>query len=66
VTTNVVIDQHLLAEARKIGGHRTNKAVVAAALREYIQRRKQTKIVELFRTIPFDANYDYKKQRSRK
>lgn len=60
MTTNVVIDRHLLAEARKIGGHRTNKAVVAAALREYIQRRKQWKIIELFETIPFDANYDYK------
>jgi Arc/MetJ family transcription regulator len=60
---NLVIDESLLEEARKIGGHRTKKAAVTEALREYIQRREQAKIIELFDTVEFDPKYDYKKQR---
>jgi hypothetical protein len=36
---------------------------VTEALHEYIQHRKQTKILELFGTVEFDPKYDYKKQR---
>jgi hypothetical protein len=39
--------------------------VVEAALREYVQRRKQMKILELFGTIDFDEDYDYKQQRQK-
>jgi Arc/MetJ family transcription regulator len=63
VATNVVIDDRLLLEAKKIGGHRTKKAAVTEALREYIQRRKQAQIIELFGKVEFDPKYDYKKQR---
>lgn len=63
--TNVAIDDRLLQEARRIGGHRTRKATVTAALREYIQRRQQARILELFETVEFDPRYDYKKQRRR-
>jgi Arc/MetJ family transcription regulator len=65
VATNLAIDDRLLEEAQKIGGQRTKKATVTEALREYIQRRKQTKIVDLFDTVEFDPKYDYKKQRAR-
>jgi Arc/MetJ family transcription regulator len=65
VPTNLAIDDHLLAEAQRIGGHRTKKATVTEALEEYIQRRKQARILELFGTVQFDAKYDYKKQRRR-
>lgn len=61
--TNLAIDDRLLEEAQRIGGHRTKKATVTEALEEYIQRRKQRRIVELFGTVPFDAGYDYKTQR---
>ena len=61
--TNVAIDDRLLAEAQKIGGHRTKKATVTAALEEYIQHRKQARILELFGTVHFDPTYHYKKQR---
>jgi hypothetical protein len=30
---------------------------------EYIQHRRQLEIVDLFGTVPFDDDYDYKKQR---
>ena len=65
MVTNVAIDDRLLEEARKIGGHRTKKATVTEALREYIQRRQQMKIVELFETVEIDPEYDYKRQRRR-
>lgn len=61
--TNLAIDDQLLQEAQRIGGHRTKKATVTEALEEYIRRRKQAKIVPLFGTVEFDPKYDYKKQR---
>jgi Arc/MetJ family transcription regulator len=63
--TNLAIDDQLLEEAQAIGGQRTKKDTVNEALREYIQRRRQKKIVELFGTIDFDPSYDHKKQRRR-
>jgi Arc/MetJ family transcription regulator len=63
--TNLAIDDDLLTEAQKVGGHRTKKDTVNEALREYIQRRQQAKITALFGTIEFDPTYDYKKQRRR-
>ena len=63
--TNLAIDDALLTEAQKVGGHRTKKDTVNEALKEYIQRRRQAKITDLFGTIEFDRAYDYKKQRRR-
>jgi Arc/MetJ family transcription regulator len=65
MATNLAIDDKLLEEALKVGGHRTKKATVTEALQEYIQHRKQMKIIELFGQIEFDSKYDYKKQRRR-
>ncbi|GMU53050.1 MAG: hypothetical protein AMXMBFR33_21960 [Candidatus Xenobia bacterium] len=61
--TNLAIDDELLEEALRVGGHRTKKATVNEALREYIQRRKQLEIVELFGELDFAPDYDYKAQR---
>jgi Arc/MetJ family transcription regulator len=66
MATNLAIDDALLTEAQQVGGHRTKKDTVNEALREYIQRRRQAKVVGLFGKIEFDAAYDYKKQRRRK
>ena len=63
--TNLAIDEQLLEEALRIGGQRTKKATVNEALEEYIQRRKQARILKLFGTVDFDPKYDYKKQRRR-
>lgn len=65
MATNLAIDDRLLDEARRIGGHKTKKATVTEALTEYIQRRRQQQILELFGKVPFDAAYDYKAQRRR-
>lgn len=66
MATNLAIDDRLLDEARKVGGHKTKKATVNEALTEYIQRRKQQKILDLFGKVSVDANYDYKVQRRRR
>lgn len=63
--TNLAIDDRLLDEAVKVGGHRTKKATVTEALEEYIRRRKQSRVLKLFGKIEFDPAYNYKKQRQR-
>lgn len=65
MATNLQIDNDLIEEALKLGEQRTKRAVVEEALREYVQRRKQLKILELFGTIEYDDDYDYKRQRQR-
>ncbi|MBA3579164.1 MAG: type II toxin-antitoxin system VapB family antitoxin [Gemmatimonadota bacterium] len=64
--TNLALDDRLLNEALRLGGHRTKKATVTEALEEYIQRRKQLGILELFGTIDYYPDYDYKKARHRR
>jgi hypothetical protein len=63
--TNLDLDDELIENARKIGNHKTKKGVVTEALVEYIQRRKQSQITELFGTIDYDTEYDYKEQRKK-
>ncbi len=65
MATNLAIDPLIMEEAHKIGGHRTKKATVTEALQEYIQRRKQSRVLKLFGTIDYDPDYDYKAQRAR-
>lgn len=64
--TNLAIDDRLIAEAQKVGHHRTKKEAVTAALDEYIRKRKQLDIIEMFGKVDFDENYDYKRERDRK
>ena len=64
--TNLAIDDKLIEEARLIGRHKTKKAAVTEALVEYIQRRKQLKIIDIFGTIEFDPDYNYKEMRKRR
>jgi Arc/MetJ family transcription regulator len=66
VPTNLALDDKLLDEALKIGGRSTKRETVTEALEEYIRRRKQARVVDLFGTIDFDPSYDYKKQRRRR
>ena len=65
MTTNLVLDEKLISQAQKIGHHKTKKDAVTTALKEYIARKMQIVIVELFGKINFDNNYDYKKARTR-
>ncbi|HET9402356.1 MAG TPA: type II toxin-antitoxin system VapB family antitoxin [Candidatus Acidoferrales bacterium] len=64
--TNLALDDDLIDEARKLGSHKTKRAAVTAALDEYIQRRKQLKVIELFGTIDYDPKYDSKRERTKR
>jgi Arc/MetJ family transcription regulator len=64
MATNLALDDTLIEEARKLGGQRTKKEAVTQALLEYVQRRKQVKLLELFGTLDYDDDYDHKAQRS--
>jgi Arc/MetJ family transcription regulator len=63
MATNLSIDSELLKEAQKIGGFSTKKDTVNQALKEFVQRRKQQEIIELFGNFSCDKDYDYKKGR---
>ena len=65
MATNLALDDRLLDEAVRVGGKRTKKETVTEALLEYIQRRKQARIADLFGTVDYDPKYDYKRQRRR-
>lgn len=65
VATNLALDDKLIEDARRAGNHRTKKDAVTAALAEYVQRRKQLRILEAFGSFDFDPAYDYKAERRR-
>ncbi|HTW58631.1 MAG TPA: type II toxin-antitoxin system VapB family antitoxin [Terriglobales bacterium] len=64
--TNLAIDDKLIEEARKTGGHKTKKEAVTTALQEYIRHHRQHRILSDFGTVDFDPSYDYKAERRRK
>jgi len=65
MATNLALDDKLITQAQKIGHHKTKKEAVTAALKEYIALKKQLEIADLFGTIDFDKNYNYKNSRKR-
>ncbi|NES21288.1 MAG: type II toxin-antitoxin system VapB family antitoxin [Symploca sp. SIO3E6] len=63
MATTLQIDETLLQEALSVSNHPTTTDLIEAALREYIQRRRQLKVLELFGTIDYEEDYNYKQQR---
>ena len=63
--TNLALDDQLIDEARRLGGHKTKKDAVTAALQQYIQRYRQVQVIDLFGAVPYDPDYDYKAGRRR-
>lgn len=62
---NQIKQDNLVNEALKIGGFKTKKETINIALREFINRRKQLEIINLFGKLDPDPDYDYKQGRSR-
>jgi Arc/MetJ family transcription regulator len=63
--TNLAIDDDLLKEALRVGGKRTKRETVNAALVEYIRRRRRRHFSKVFGTIEFREDWDYKSARRR-
>ncbi len=66
MATNLDIDRKLMERAMQMGRKKTKKSVVIEALEEYIRRREQAKVIDLFGKIDYDPDYDYKAQRKRR
>ena len=64
MATNLALDDNLIREAMRVGGHRTKTAAVTRALKEYIQRRKQRTILDLFGKIDLQPESVMKRQRA--
>ena len=65
MATNLAIDNELLHEALVISGLKTKKDTVNLALKEFIDKRKQLEIIDIFGKMDPDPDYDYKKGRIR-
>ena len=65
MATNLAIDPELLNRALKVGGEKTKKATVNRALQEFIARREQERLLDLFGKFDWDDSFDYKRERSR-
>ncbi len=65
MATNLAIDNKLLNEALRVGGLKTKKDTVNLALKEFVNRRKQLEIINIFGKMDPDPDYDYKKGRIR-
>ena len=65
MATNLAIDPGLLDKALAVGGEKTKKDTVNRALREFVARREQKRLLGLFGSLDWDENYDHKGERSR-
>jgi hypothetical protein len=65
LATNLSIDPQLLDRALEVSGERTKKAAVTRALQEFIARREQARLLEIFGKLEWDPEFDYKAERSR-
>jgi len=63
MATNLAIDPELLERALAGSGVRTKKEAVTIALEEFIARREQRQLLDLFGTLEWDEGYDYKQAR---
>ncbi len=65
MATNLDIAPDLLEEALRVSGEKTKKATVTRALEEFIARRRQVRLKELFGSLDWDPDFDYKAERGR-
>ncbi len=65
MATNLAIDPKLLEKALVVSGEKTKKAAVTKALEEFIARREQKRLLDLFGKLEWNPDFDYKKERSR-
>jgi Arc/MetJ family transcription regulator len=61
--TNLSLDDKLLKSAMKLSIFKTKRETVNLALKEFIERRRQKKILDLQGQIDFREDWNYKKDR---
>ena len=55
-----LVDDQLVELARQAGQHATAEEAVRSALEEYVSRRRRQRIIDLFGTVEYEDDYDYK------
>jgi hypothetical protein len=65
MATDLSIDPKLIDKALEVSGERTKEAAVTKALQEFIARRQQKNLVELFGKLEWDEGFEYKRERQR-
>ena len=66
MATNLALDDKLIQEAVRAGGHKTKKAAVTAALTEYVRARRRQRILRWKGQVEYVDDYDYKALRRRR
>jgi Arc/MetJ family transcription regulator len=61
--TNLALDDKLLKSAMKLSVLKTKRETVNLALKEFIERRRQKRILDLQGQIDFLEDWNYKKDR---
>ena len=65
MVTQLNLSENLIEEAMAFNDPTTTlEDLVEIALQEYVERRKRLQILELFDSIEYDEDYNYKQQRS--
>ena len=60
------LNDELLQEAMSLSPNMTIETAIENALQVYLEQQKRLKITDLFGTIDYDPDYNYKQQRSDK
>ena len=56
--TNIILDDKLVEECRKVTGIKTQRSLIDHALRELLRHENQIKILELKGNINWEGNLD--------
>lgn len=56
---NIAIEDYLIEEARQLSDQFSANEVATQALQEYILRRNQQKLLDLFGAVDYHDDYDY-------
>jgi Arc/MetJ family transcription regulator len=66
MATNLALDDRLIEQARRAGGHKTKKEAVTAALRAYVKACRRGEMLDLAGTVEFWPGFDHRDLRRRK
>jgi Arc/MetJ family transcription regulator len=66
MATNLALDDHLIADAVKVGKHKTKREAVTAALEDYVKNPRRRGILDLVGKVEYFDDYDYKSLRNKK
>jgi Arc/MetJ family transcription regulator len=54
--TNIVLDEKIVSEAKRLTGIETTRALVDLALRELVRRKSQLRLLDLRGKVPWEGN----------